>query len=102
MWCSAPVLLRHLLQRFHYPAHIVGRKHRMDLYGSAESKEEGFRDNRELGSIVHVDDEVSTSCGFDSREVRRFGLEVIEYSLDGLSDSSSLTAAFPSFMGCEK
>ena len=75
--CVLAVLLCHLLQRVHYPAHVLGGKHRMDLNGSAQSEVEGFHDSGDLGSVVNMDDEVSASCPFNVREVRCLGLEII-------------------------
>jgi hypothetical protein len=47
------------------------------LDGCARFKEKGLCSSRNLGSVVYVDDEVSTSCALYIREVRSLRLDVL-------------------------
>src|SRR5215203_1596181 len=88
MRCSAPVLLRRLLQRFRWQ--LIRSKHGSDLDGRAQSEEEGFGDSRDLGRVVEVDNEVPASGPFDGPEVCCFGLKFVDYSLKGWPETSIL------------
>jgi len=44
-----------------------GGEHGRYLNGSAQFEEEVFTDTEDLGSVVHVNDEVSASCPFNLR-----------------------------------
>ena len=57
---------------------------------SRQPKEEGFGDNRKFGGVIEVDDEISASGPFNGPKVRCFGLKFVDYSLEGLPETSIL------------
>ena len=86
-----------MLQRFRW--HLIGSKHGTDLNRRAQPEEERFGDSRNLGGIIEVDDEVSASGAFDGPEVRCFGLKFVDYSLEGLPETSILDSRVPLIHG---
>jgi hypothetical protein len=54
------------------------------------AQEKGFRHSRDLGSAVHVDNEVAASGAIHVRKVGCFWVEFLDHGLDDLVEPSVL------------